>query len=41
VARYELSLDKLRGLAGDALPRTEECVMRFAAAVRDGRIVLD
>lgn len=39
--RYELSLDRLRTLrAGAALPRTVDCVMRFAEAVRAGRIQL-
>jgi nucleoside-diphosphate-sugar epimerase len=38
--RHELSLDRLRALAGAPLPRTEDCVMRFAAAVRAGRVAL-
>jgi len=38
--RYELSLERLRGLAGAPLPRSEDCVMRFAAAVRAGQIAL-
>ncbi len=39
--RYELSLDRLRSLSAAKLPRTQDCVMRFAAAVQDGRIKLD
>lgn len=38
--RYELSLEKLRGLAGGALPSSRDCVMRFADAVRAGEISL-
>lgn len=39
--RYELSLDRIRALRrGAPLPRTEDCVMRFAEAVRANRIQL-
>lgn len=38
--RYELSLERLRGLVPGPLPGTEDCVHAFADAVRDGRIVL-
>ena len=38
--RYELSLDRLRRLAGAPLPDSRDCVMRFAQAVRAGRIAL-
>lgn len=41
IVRYELSLDRLRALRMKAaLPQTGDCVMRFAEAVRTGRIQL-
>lgn len=38
--RYELSLDRLRALAGVPLPRTGDCVMAFARRVRSGALHL-
>ena len=38
--RYELSLERLRGLSATPLPQTEACVRDFAASVQAGRIVL-